>query len=59
MLDVCFTVEVEHEKTEDIPVEILLQSLQNRINYLYANRNECGEAFGFCDVYSFEEEERK
>jgi hypothetical protein len=51
MLDVAFTVEGPWENYEEIPYEVLVDSLQRRVDYLRRRGPEEFDAFGFCDAY--------
>lgn len=54
MLDIAFTVVTEHEDWQDIPAEVILKGLRNRLEYLEKHPEEIGDAIGFSD--QFEEE---
>ena len=50
MFDVAFSVNHEGDP-KDVPASVLLDALQQRINYLRANPQEAAEAFGISDSY--------
>jgi hypothetical protein len=54
MFDVAFSVVTKFVNSDNIPMEVLLDGLEKRLNYLKANRDECADAFGFCDQFELD-----
>ena len=54
MMDVAFTVEGPYENYDQIPYEVLVAGLENRLNYLKSRGPEELDAFGHCDTYEVE-----
>lgn len=54
MFDVAFTVVTKHKDWRQIPDEVLLGGLQERLNELKSCPEECGYAMGFCDQFEVE-----
>ncbi len=54
MFDVAF--EVNHDcEPGDVPIEVIIDALQQRVTYLKQNPDDAAEAFGVCDTYDREE----
>ena len=51
MLDIGFTVEHVFEDPYDIPINVLIDALEKRIENLRQNPDDKWEAFGVCDTY--------
>lgn len=53
MFDIGFTIEHNYEDPYDIPKELLIKALQDRIDYIRTSKEEgiVGEVFGVCDTY--------
>jgi len=54
MCDIAFTIEHDHEDTDDIPREDLLKALKKRVATLEAEPEEMAMAFGVCDTYEID-----
>ena len=64
MLDVAFSV--NHNFDEDYNLietkegmQMVLDALKRRLEWLMSNRDECWEAFGICDTYDNEDNASK
>lgn len=57
MFDVVFSIDHDCHSPIDVPLEVLLDALQARVNYLRANPEDAGDAFGVCDTYEHDPEE--
>lgn len=54
LFDVAFAV-VHEGDPSDVPVEVLLNAMQKRIDFLKANPAEALDAFGINDSYEIDE----
>jgi hypothetical protein len=56
LFDVAFTV-VHEGNPADVPAQVLLDALQQRIDFLKAKPDEAAEAFGINDSYEVSDDE--
>ncbi len=54
MLDIAFPVEHVFEDPYDIPINVLIDALEKRIENLRQNPDDKWEAFGVCDTYEID-----
>jgi hypothetical protein len=51
MFDIAFSIDHNCEDPHDVPDEILIAALSDRLDHLRANPQEAAGAFGVCDTY--------
>ncbi len=59
MLDVGFTVEHDCDDPMDLPKDVIIMALEERVRYLKNNPSDAAEAFGFYDTIEINHELRE